>query len=232
MAIVDKHINTKDPWIGLSPRVLNVPVQWQISAAASASASVFTTSNYFTLSAKAGSFAAGTQPDYPRNVVVRLTPSTGSSSLHSAGGVTIYGRDAFMSTRSESWAATALNTISAGIAGSVCFRQVDTISASLVLHTASSSAGANVSLHVGRGQVLNLPFEIKSQNAAYAVHLGTVEKFTYTHSDSTSTNQWSLQTGPYYRAGIALTDAYTSGSPVNVECKLIGFAAPTHDSDW
>lgn len=234
MAIVDKHIDTKGPHFGLSPRVLNVPQQWQCSAAASASNAGFTTSNYFTSSAKSGTFAIGTNPDLPRNALVKLTPNTASSSLYSAGSIILHGLDVFGSSRSESFAVTALNTVSAGLAGQVCFKQIDTLSATVVLHTASSANGSNVSLHIGYGNVINIPVEFKSTNAVFGVYLGTASKLgsIYTHTDSTSLNKYSVATGPYYKAGVYMVDAVATNTPVRVDFTLMGFSAPVHDSDW
>lgn len=229
MAIIDRHVETKGPYFGLSPKVLNAPAEWVGWPKASASNAVFTTSNHFTSSANNSSFAPGTQPDVARNVVVRLTPSTGSAALYNSGTVILYGKDCFGSTRAESFAATALNTISAGINGSVNFQQLQTISVSnLQLHTNSSSAGSNVSLHVGVGQVIGIPVQFLSTDAIQAVRFGTAPQFQFDGASS-SNNQWTAVTGPYYKAGISLSSAYASGTVLQVFYKLLGHNKPIHD---
>lgn len=226
MGIVSRHIATDSPYNGLCPNVLNVPHQTVMNAKASASNAVFTTQNIFTSATKNISFAPGTQPDYARNVVAVVVPNTASSSLYSVGSVIIYGRDLYGSTRSESFALTALNTVSSGLRGSVNFASLDSVSYTNVqLHTNSSSAGSAVSAYVGVGQKLGLPISLISTDAVFNVVLGTAEQRTSSGANSTN-NQYTVVTGGYEVNGISLSSAYASGTLLQVGYANLGFRAP------
>jgi len=228
MAIVNRHIDTTPPYNGLAPGVLNVPGQWVGFPKASASNAVYTTANHFTATNNTNnvSIAAGTQPDYARNVVAKFVPNTASAGLYSAGTLVIYGKDLYGSTRSESFAITAMGTASAPNTGSVNFLNVDTISvAGLQFHTASSSARSAVSFYVGVGQKVGLPISLMSTNAVFQVVQGTSNMSTYSGATSTN-NQYTAFTGDYYNGGLAISAVHNSASALAIGYKNLGWMAP------
>jgi hypothetical protein len=227
--IVNRHIGTSEPHNGLSPWVLNTPQQYEVLPKASVSNAVYTTANHFTstVNSMAYSMAAGTQPDYPRNVVVNLKPNTGSVSLYSAGTIYVYGRDVFGSTRSESFAATgAAGSASDAVKGSVNFLRIDTISVNgLKFAAASSSARSDVSFYVGLGNKIGLPVPLISANGVYQVYLGTSVMDTSSGTKSTL-NQYTAITGDYYVGGVSISTTLGSGTELRVEYKNLGYLAP------
>lgn len=230
--IVNRHIATIDPYNGLSPDVLNVPAQWVGFPKASASNAVYTTANHFTATNNSigVSMAPGTQPDYARNVVAKFVPNTASAGLYSAGTLVFHGRDVMGSSRSESFAITAMGSVSAPNAGSINFAKIDSISVTgLRFHTASSSARSDVSLIVGVGQKLGMPISFASTNAIFAVVQGTVQQLQYdgTASTASSNNQWTAVTGDYHIGGLSLSAAHNSASMLQVGYKNLGRQAPT-----
>ncbi len=229
--IVNRMIATQPDYNGLSPNVLNVPGQWVGFPKASASNAVYTTANHFTATNNANnvSVAAGTQPDYARNVVVKFVPNTASAGLYSAGTLVIHGRDIYDSSRSESFAITAMGTASAPDKGSVNFAKIDSISVSgLRFHTASSSAASAVSFLVGVGQKIGLPIPLASTNAVFALVQGTVQQLQYggTASTASSNNQWTVVTGDYYVGGISQSNVHNSASLLQIGYKNLGWMAP------
>lgn len=220
--IVARHIGTQQPYNGLPPRVLNVPAQYVAQPAVSASAGVYTTANYLTASQVNATVAPGTQMNEARNVVVLLSPNTGSASLYSAGSIVVYGKDYWGSTRSEAFAVTALNAVSAALAGSVNFASLDSISfASVRLHSGSSSAGSAVSAYVGYGQKVGLPSDIVSTNAVHAVHIGSA-CFLTSSGASSSANQYTISTGPYWNNGVIVNGNLNAASVMRVGYAAIG----------
>jgi hypothetical protein len=228
--IVNRHVGTQSPHNGLGPNVLNVPAQWDGFPKASASNVVWTTANYLTSAVNSMGYSAAptTQPDYARNICVKLVPNSGSAGLYSAGSVIIYGRDVFGSSRSEAFAVTgAIGSASAPTYGSVNFANVDTVSfRGVVFHTASSSARSDVSFYVGVGQKVGLPVPLVSADAVYQVVQGTSRMSTYTASGSTSGNQFTAVTGDYYVNGVSLSAVHNSASNLRVEYKNLGWMAP------
>lgn len=230
MAIIGRHIETAPPYNGLPPRVLNLPCEMAFFPKASASNAVWTTANHFTATNNNNnvSVAPATQPDYARNVVLLISPNTASSSLYSAGTVQFYGRDVFGSTRSESFALTAMNTNSSPTTGSINFASLDSISfVSLKYHTASSSAASAVSFYAGVGQKLGLPVALQSSDAVYKVVLGTAEQRTSSGANSTN-NLYTVVTGDYHVGGIKASNAYASNSLLQIGYNNLGFRGPVY----
>jgi hypothetical protein len=230
MAIVNRHIDTKYPNYGLGPQVLNVVQQYIASAKASGGSALYSTANYLTATNNTinASVAPGTAVDYPRNALVLLSPNTASSSLYSAGTVVLYGKDIKGVTQSESFAATALNTVSSPTEGSVVFAQVDTISFSgFQFHTGSSSARSAVSVSVGVGARIGLPVSLKSSDAVVYAYIGTARQLTSAGTDSTN-NQYTVYTGDYSVAAVKFSNALATGTPVQVLFNNLGFNAPVH----
>lgn len=229
MAIGNRHVLTQSPFNGLTPNVVNIPAQWGGYPKASASNVVYTTANHFTSTVNSMNYsvAAGTQPDYARNLCVKFVPNTGSAGLYSAGTVKIYGKDVFGSTRSESFAITgAAGSASAPTYGSVNFANIDSISVhGLVFHTASSSARSDVSFYVGVGQKVGLPVNLKSTNAVYQVVQGTSRMSTYSGATSTN-NQYTVVTGNYHVNGVSLSAVHNSASNLRIDYKNLGWMAP------
>jgi hypothetical protein len=226
--IVNRHIATQEPYNGLSPNVLNVPVQWVGSPKASGTASVFTTAAQFTstVNSMGYSFAPGTNVDVPRNAVVLLSPNTGSAGLYSAGTVELHGRDIYGNARSESFGVTALNSASDPGVGSVNFAILDTISVrGLVFHTASSSARSAVTFRVGLGQKIGLPVPLVSTNGVYRVVQGAVVQLTFAGATS-SNNEYTIVTGDYYLGGVSLSDAHNAASLLQIEYNMAGRLVP------
>ena len=205
MAIVNRHIETHSPYMGLGPGVLHVPMYWYGYPKAAASNNVATKTQHTTGS----SIAAGTALDYPRNVVVYITPSASSAGV-TGGGVTIYGRDLYGSTRSETFNSLAA-TSSVGQTGSVNFAVIDTISMKLSFLPATASAASDFGVFVGAGLKLGLPVSIRETNAVFEVVQGTAHQWQYTGATS-SNNEWTVVTGDYWNGGIKLSSALNSGS--------------------
>lgn len=219
MGTINRHIRTDGPHHGLGPYVLNVPGFFHGYPKASASGAVVTK----TQQTAGSSVAAGTQPDYARNLNVVITP-TASSAAVTGGGVSVYGKDIFGITRSETFNSLAISA-SAGQSGSVNFAQIDTVSMSLSFLAASSTAASDFAVVVGVGQKLGLPFQIRSTNAVYQVHIGTDQQNTFGGASSTD-NQWTLVTGPYWNGGIQLSSAYNSASLLQIGYINLGRSAP------
>lgn len=213
MAIVNRHIATNDPYVGLGPNVLNVPMLWAGYPAAAASNNVASK----TQRTQGSSMAPGTQIDYPRNVVVYITPSVSSAGV-TGGGVTVFGRDAYGSYRSETFNSLAA-TSSVGQSGSVNFAKVDTVSMLLSIHSDTSSAASAYAVYVGGGNKLGLPVALYSTNAVLQIHQGTTEQLVYSgsaHSSASSNNQWTVVTGDYWVGGVKLSNAHNSGSLLHI----------------
>jgi hypothetical protein len=205
MAIVDRHIETNAAG-GLAPYVLNVPAQWVGFPKASASNAVVTK----TQQTAGSSVAAGTQPDYARNLVVCITPSASSAGV-TGGGVSIYGKDVFGSTRSETFNSLAASS-AAGQTGSVNFASIDTISMQLQFLTATSSAASAFAVVVGVGQKLGLPISIRETDAIYGIHQGTARRSWWSDSANSSANEWTAVKGDYWNGGVIMSAVYASGS--------------------
>lgn len=231
MGVINRHIDTKGPNWGLGPHVHNINGYWGGFPKASASNVVFTGTQQ-----TAGSTnAAGTQIDYPRNLNVVIGP-TASSAAVTAGGVTVFGVDAFGSTRSEFFAATGARSSSVGLTGSINFARVDTISQSLSFLAGSSTNASSFTVFVGVGQKLGLPVFIRSNGGSsnlagsfgpmvVSAYLGTSRMSTQGGSGSTN-NQFTLSTGPYWNGGFIASNAYNSGSFLALEYMQLGFLAP------
>lgn len=173
----------------------------------SASNAVYTKDSLYSASSVNSTAAPGTAVDFPRNVVVRLTPSTGSSGLYSGGSIVIVGSDIAGAAASEAFAVTALNTISQGIAGSVCFASIGTISHSNVtVHTASSSASNALSLHIGVGNIVALPNSASGTGAVAYAWIGTAAQ----------PGSFTVQTGAVPVAGVSFSNALSAGSNVMI----------------
>jgi hypothetical protein len=226
--IVNRHIGTKDPYNGLSPNVLNIPAQWVGYPKAAALGVICT----FTKAAAGGSSASATNIDYPRNVNVLISPTASASGV-TGGGVTIYGRDMYNSTRSESFAGTDAISASGGSAGSINFARVDTVSVKLSFYSSSdtdyTASATDFTVSVGVGSKIGLPVSIASTDAIFGVRIGADDATTplSTYSGATSTNnQWSASTGDYYINGFKVTNGFDSRSMVIVDYKMLGWRAP------
>jgi len=222
MSIVDRMIATNPPYGGLSPKVLNVPAQWVGFPKASASAAIVTKTQQ-----TAGSVvAAGTQPDYARNLNVVITPTASSAGV-TGGGVTAYGRDVLGSTRSETFGSLAISA-AAGLLGAINFASIQSVSMLLSFLGASSSAASAFAVVVGVGPQIGLPIHVRSTNAIFGVHLGTAKQRTSAGASS-SNNLYTAVTGDYYKGGLKLSNALNSGSLLQVGYMNAGHlpAAPT-----
>lgn len=217
MAIVNRHILTADPHNGLSPNVLCVPAQYQIYAGIASSNNVIDK----TQQTAGSSVTAQTLMDYPRNLQVVITPTVSSAGL-TAGGVTVYGRDAYGVTRSEVFGTGAAST-AAGSSGSVNFAHVDTVSMKLSIHSDTSSAASAYAVQIGRGNRIGMPVSLRSSNAIFDVALYTSKKLTYAGATS-SDNAYTVVTGDYWRNGVIVA-AVSSASLLNVGYLNLGFRA-------
>lgn len=226
--IVNRHVGTQSPYNGLGPHVLNVPAQWIGYPKAAAQGAIKTG----TKASAGGSFAPGTGIDVARNLNVLLSPTASSDGI-TGGGVTIYGRDLYDSTRSESYAATDLISGSAGVDGTINFAKVDTISLALEFFSSSdtdyTASATDFTVSVGVGPKVGLPVSLASSNAVYAVRKGVDDATTplSTYSGATSTNnEWSVTTGAYHLNGFNVTNGFDSRSMVIVDYNILGWRAP------
>lgn len=206
MSIVDRHILTNVPNPGLSPYVLNVPAFWAGFPKASASGAIVTK----TQQTAGSSVAAGTQPDYARNLNVVITPTASSVGV-TGGGVTAYGRDVFGSTRSETFNSLAISH-AAGQNGSVNFASIDSVSMQLQYLSATSSAASAFAVVVGVGQKLGLPISIRETDAIYGIHQGTSRNSWWAATSVSSNNEWTAVKGDYWNGGVSMSNVYASGS--------------------
>ena len=209
MAIIDRHIQTVDGYYGLSPSVLNVPGFFAGFVKASASAAVVTK----TQQTAGSSVAAGTQPDYARNLNVVITPTASSAGV-TGGGVTVYGKDVFGSTRSETFNSLAASA-AAGQSGSVNFLSIDTVSMKLSFLAATSSAASAFAVVVGVGPQVGLPVQMRDTSGVFAVHLGTAAQRTSSGASS-SNNLYTVTPGDYWNGGVKLSNALNSGSLLQI----------------
>jgi hypothetical protein len=220
MSIVDRHIDTAQNAKGLSPYVLNVPAQWVGFPKASASNAVVTK----TQQTAGSSVAAGTQPDYARNLNVVITPTASSAGV-TGGGVTVYGKDVFGSTRSETFNSLAASA-AAGQNGSVNFASIDTISMQLAFLAATSSAASAFAVVVGVGQQLGLPIKLRETDAVYDVYQGTARRSWWAATSLSSGNEWTVVTGDYWNGGIKMSAVYNSASLHQIHYLHRGMSAP------
>jgi hypothetical protein len=219
MGVINRHVDTKGPNWGLGPHVLNNNGYWGGFPKASASNNVFSGTQQ-----TAGSRAApGTQIDYPRNLNVVIGP-TASSAAVTGGGISVFGVDAFGSTRSETFGSLAASS-SVGLTGSVNFARVDTVSALLSFLAGSSTNASSFTVFVGVGQKLGIPVFFRSTNAVVSAYLGTARQATSSGTASTA-NQYTAHTGPYWNGGVRLSSAYNSASFCAFEYMNLGFLAP------
>jgi hypothetical protein len=129
--------------------------------AAAASNNIKTTANL------TATVAAATQPDVARNL--RYQMSAASSAVVAGGAVVVYGLDIQGNTRSESVAYTKLAaTGTAGVIGTKCFGQINTISISSPSFETSdtdlSAQSSALSLYIGQNERLGLPIFIKQSD--------------------------------------------------------------------
>lgn len=220
MAIANRNILTNDPHNGLSPGVLNVPAFYNVYAGLASSDNVATK----TQRTQGSSVAAGTQIDYPRNLQVIITPTDSSAGISAGGGVTVWGRDAFGYTRSESYAGTKAASNASGVSGTVNFASIATISMLLSFHSDTSSAASAYALVMGRGNKIGLPVDLVSSDAVFKVALYTSQKLTSSSDDSTN-NAYTVCTGEYWKNGVVVA-AVSSASLLQVGYLNLGFRAP------
>lgn len=274
MAIVDNQV-TGPGLPGLTPRPLNVLAHWNGVPKASAANNVFTTAMsalagttssvsstqggggstvttrfYTTTYASSGTFtgAAGTQPDYPRNIVLQISASA-SSTWVTGGSVSVVGADLFQKQMTDYLAVSAVNSGSAGISMSRNFVRLDTISASLHWATGmtkgstsssgsdggttTSSSGVNpqVTLNFGVGQKLGvMPISILSSNAVMYAMFGTANQTTTSATASTSANQFTVCTGDYWFNGYVGSSAYNSGTQLELSYKMNGWQSGSNSA--
>jgi hypothetical protein len=224
MAIVDREIATNPPYQGLGPPVLNLLDVFVVSAKVSSNAAVFTSQTM--ASTINVSTAAGTQPDYARNLAYQLslTNGTASSAMISGGTVAVYGLNIAGQTVSESKAFTALATASVPVTGSVAFMSINSISLiNFSLATASSTASNSVSFSVGVGNMLGLPQPVRSSTAVPYVFIGTSIQTTVSATSATSNNLFTVVTGlnltsggRYGFGGVNISNALASNTPVQI----------------
>lgn len=216
---INRHVRTDSPHNGLGALALNLPQQWIGYPKISASGAIVTK----TQQTAGSSVAAGTQPDYARNVNVVITP-TASSAAVTGGGISVYGKDLFGKTRSESFGSLAISA-AGGLNGSVNFASIDTVSMLLSFISASSSAASAFAAVVGVGPKLGLPVELISTDAVHAVHLGTAPYQTYSGATSTD-NQWSVSSGPYHYNGVMLSGGFSSALLAQIDYNVLGRSVP------
>lgn len=227
MGVINRHVDTKGPNWGLGPHVLNVNGYWGGFPKASASNNVLTMSQQ----TQGSSATPGTQVDYPRNLNVVFAPVASSSIITTGGAVTVFGVDAFGSTRSESFGSSA-GTNATGVNGSVNFARIDTISCKLSFLTGSSTAASNITVNVGVGPKIGLPVFIRSSGVSGAngpmvvsAYIGTVRQATFSGTNSTN-NAFSVVTGPYWNGGVSMGNVLNSASFLAIEYMKLGFLAP------
>lgn len=216
--IHNARVGTYSPHNGLSPNVLNVPAFWHGYPGIASSNNVITT----TQRTQGSSAAAATALDYPRNLQVIITPTQSSAGISAGGKVTVFGRDMYGYTISESFGTSAASNAS-GVSGAINFAKVDTISMLLSFHSDTSSAASAYAVIIGRGNKIGLPISIRSTDAVFFVALGTSVKSTYS-SDTSTNNMWTVYTGDYYRGGVAAVAS--SASHLQIGYLNLGFRAP------
>jgi hypothetical protein len=216
--IHNARIGTYSPHNGLSPNVLNVPAFWHGYPGIASSDNVATK----TQRTQGSSIAAGTAIDYPRNLQVVITPTQSSAGISAGGKITVFGRDVYGSTISESFGTSAASNAS-GVSGAINFAKVDTISMLLSFHSDTSSAASAYAVLVGRGNKIGLPVSIRSTDAVFFVALGTSVKSTYSGATS-SDNAWTVSTGDYFRNGVCAVAS--SASHLQIGYLNLGFRAP------
>lgn len=215
--IVNRHVATAEPHNGLSPGVLNVPCQYVVNAMVAHTSGVASK----TQQTAGSSIVAGTQIDTPRNVMVVMAPTQSSGGI-TGGGVTVYGRDMYDVARSETFG-TGIKSHATGLTGSINFAKVDTISMKLSFHSDTSTAASAFSVYIGLGSKLGLPVSIRSSNAVFAVRHYTSQMITFSHSDSTTNNQWTVSTGDYWNNGLFVSGGVSSASLLQVGYVNLGF---------
>jgi hypothetical protein len=218
MSVHDRHIRTNPPFNGLSPTVLNLPMKWVGQPKLAASAAIVTK----TQQTAGSSVAAGTQPDYARNLAVFITPTASSDGV-TGGGVTIYGKDQFGSTRSETFAGSSAILGTAGQTGAINFASVDTVSMKLSFLSATSSAASAFGVYVGVGNKLGLPVELRSSNGVIDVRRGTVKLLTSAGASSTD-NQYTAVTGDYWKNGVQASGGWSSALQAEIDFYAMGCA--------
>jgi hypothetical protein len=190
----------------VQPYHLNVVVAQHLGQpAASATDAVYSQDSAWSASSINSSVAVGTQLDFPRNLQYLLTPNTGSAGLYSGGTIVVVGSDVLGNSISESVAVTDLNSGSDPIVGTVVFAKASTVSFSNVtIHTDSSSASNDMSVHVGDGNILGLGNSVLGTDAVPFAWIGTARQ----------DGSFTVQTGGVGTAGIAFENALNAASAV------------------
>lgn len=228
MAIFNRAVSAgvQQGQYGLRPEVINWNAPLVLgSYKVSNSNNVYTTQTVFTAASVNSTLAPATNIDFPRNLVYQLslTNGTASSAMISGGTFVVLGRLDNGSTASESVAFTRLAAASVGIQGTTCFARVDTLSYSNVsLATASSSASNSVSFYIGVGNKVGIPWSVKQTNPSPFpwAWIGTSIQLTTSHTDSTSSNAYTVITGPIGSAGLSMSNALATNTPVLVRAIL------------
>lgn len=200
MAIVPRHIDPE----GLKVENLDVCLPILIGPIkASAAGAIFTTQTF--ASAVDTTFAVGTQPDFARNLLYRISVTGGSASNpFTAGTLNIYGSDIRGSGVTETIGLSALGANSVASVGEVKFASLasDGISIKgLVMHTASSSNSNSVTLSIGVGNIVGLPNPV-----------GTVNPVKYAYEGTSAFTNFTIKSGPVGTAGVSVGPTLGSGS--------------------
>jgi len=228
MAIYNRAVSAgvQGQQYGLRPEVINWNAPLVLgSYKVSNSNNVYTTQTVFTAASVNSTVAPGTNIDFPRNLVYQLslTNGTASSGIISGGTFVALGRLDNQSTASESVAMTRLAAASVPIQGTVVWGQVDTFSyRSVSLKTASSSVSNSISLYIGVGNKVGLPWAVKQTNPNPIpwAWIGTSIQLTTSHTDSTSSNAYTVITGQIGVAGISMSNGLATNTPVQVRAIL------------
>lgn len=224
MAVLNRGVTAglQGSFRGLLPGVHDWLIyQGPMSYKAAATNNVFTKGGV--VSTINASSAAGTAVDFPRNLQYQMsmTGGTASGTVVSAGTLAVYGLIANGSTASESVAFTSLASQSTAVQGTVCFAQVNTISFSnFLLATAGSTNSASISLSIGVGNKVGSPIAIKQNGqSAYPTpipfaYIGTSVQTTVSATSATSNNVFTIVTGSVGIAGLSLSNALATNTPI------------------
>lgn len=126
-----------------------------------------------------------TQITYPRNVVCDVEFTTGESTASVSGTLTVSG------INSKGVSATDTITVTTNsAAGSVAFAFIDTMV--LSGFTISNTATSNCTIHLGTGEKIGIPGDIRAAADVYKIVNAGVDLSTSTHAVSTTYNTIDL----------------------------------------
>lgn len=181
---------------------------------ASGSANVYTAqgSNLLTATAIGSTTAAaGTNIDFPRNLAYEINISADATGMVASGTLSVAGWDMASVAITETVALTDVASVGSAsyVRGTKVFARLSASALTVSgyeLAAGSSTRSNSISLYVGEGNIIGIHQSIRSTNAIPWAWIGT----------AIQVGSFTVQTGDVGTAGISMSNAVASGTPVRV----------------